>query len=79
LIGGISEKGCAFSACHAGETQAHGLRLDSPGAVFDALSTRPDALYAMLASGRMPKDGTAWSEEDLRLFRSWYCDGGFPR
>jgi hypothetical protein len=79
LIGGMSEKGCAFSECHGGNAQQRGLRLDSPALIFDELSTRTDLIYAMLASGQMPAQGTRWDEADLRVFRSWYCDGGFPR
>jgi hypothetical protein len=72
-------KGCLLGACHAGDTQAQGLRLDTADLVFEEMSTRADDMYAVLSSGRMPEGGTPWSDDDLRLFRSWYCSGAFPR
>ena len=79
LISGTSGKGCADGGCHDGKTRQQGLRLDSSVYVYEELSTRPDILYAMVASGEMPAgNGTRWDEADLRLFRSWYCNGGFP-
>ena len=36
-----------------------------------------DAIYATLAAGQMPCDG-AWSEEDVRRFRSWLDTGALP-
>ena len=79
LISGTSGKGCASEGCHDGKTRQEGFRLDSSLYVYEELSTRPDILYAMVASGEMPAgDGTRWGEDDLRLFRSWYCNGGFP-
>lgn len=72
------EKGCLVGPCHTAETQAQGLRLDTADLVYEEMSARADDMYAMLASGRMPQDGTPWSDDDLRLFRSWYCSGAFP-
>lgn len=73
------EKGCLLGACHTADTQARGLRLDTEGLVFEEMSTRADEVYAVLSSGQMPEGGTPWSDDDLRLFRSWYCSGAFPR
>jgi hypothetical protein len=79
LISGTSGKGCAVEGCHDGETREQGLRLDESTYVFEELSTRPDILYAMVASGEMPAGGgTRWDDDDLQLFRSWYCNGAFP-
>jgi hypothetical protein len=71
-------KGCLAGPCHTADMQAQGLRLDTAELVYEEMSTRADDMYAMLASGRMPADGTPWTDEDLRLFRSWYCSGAFP-
>jgi hypothetical protein len=80
LIAGTSGKGCAAEGCHDGATREEGFRLDSSVYIYEELSTRADILYAMIASGEMPAgDGTRWDENDLRLFRSWYCNGGFPQ
>jgi hypothetical protein len=71
------DKGCLGSECHAGNTQEEGIRLDTAGLVYDEFSHRPDKFYAVLASGIMPDEGTRWSDDDLKLFRSWYCSGAF--
>jgi len=47
--------------------------------VYDEFSHRPEKFYAVLASGIMPEEGTRWSDDDLKLLRSWYCTGAFPR
>src|SRR3954462_12192637 len=79
LISATSGKGCAAEGCHDGATRQEGFRLDSDVYIYEELSTRADILYAMIASGEMPAGGgTRWDEDDLRLFRSWYCNGGFP-
>ena len=72
------DKGCLDAPCHTAETQREGVRLDTPQLVYEELSTRPDDFYAVLASGVMPEEGTRWSDEDLKVFRSWYCAGAFP-
>jgi hypothetical protein len=80
LMSGTSGKGCAAEECHDGKTREEGIRLDSSVYIYEELSTRTDILYAMVASGEMPAGGgTRWDEGDLRLFRSWYCNGGFPQ
>jgi hypothetical protein len=71
-------KGCTATGCHAADTQQQGVRLDQPELIYDEFSMRPGDYYALLASGQMPEDGVRWSEDDLRLFRSWYCNGAFP-
>jgi hypothetical protein len=72
------EKGCQGSECHGADGQEVGIRLDEPALVYDEFSHRPEKFYAVLASGFMPDEGTRWSEDDLRLLRSWYCNGAFP-
>jgi hypothetical protein len=72
------QKGCLAPACHSGEGQPKGLRLDTDDVVYEEFSTRTDQLYEVLASGQMPDQGTRWSDEDLKIFRSWYCSGAFP-
>jgi hypothetical protein len=78
LISGTEEKGCADGKCHGAPTQEQGLRLDTPSLIYEELTTRTDTIYAMVASGEMPDDGTRWDDNDLRLFRSWYCNGALP-
>ena len=71
-------KGCTASGCHAADTQQHGVRLDQPELIYEEFAKRPDDVYALLASGEMPEDGVRWTDDDLRLFRAWYCHGSFP-
>jgi hypothetical protein len=46
-------------------------------ASYEDVRTNAEAIYAMLASGQMPCDG-AWSDEDVRRFRSWLDTGALP-
>lgn len=71
-------KGCAASICHGSEQAEHGYRLDERSLIYDAFTTHIDIMYAQVASGSMPEDGTRWSDEDLQLVRTWYCNGGNP-
>jgi hypothetical protein len=71
------DKGCLSSDCHNAKTQEQGIRLDTEDLLYDEFSHRPEKFYAVLASGIMPDEGTRWSEDDLKLFRSWYCAGAF--
>ena len=71
------DKGCLASDCHSAKTQEQGIRLDTEDLVYDEFSHRPEKFYAVLASGIMPDEGTRWSDDDLKLFRSWYCNGAF--
>jgi uncharacterized membrane protein len=71
------DKGCLSSDCHNAKTQEQGIRLDTADLVYDEFSHRPDKFYAVLASGIMPDEGTRWTDDDLKLFRSWYCSGAF--
>jgi hypothetical protein len=71
-------KGCLRGGCHVADTQPAGIRLDTPELVYDELAQRPEKFYAALASGFMPEQGRPWSDDDLKLFRSWYCSGAFP-
>jgi hypothetical protein len=75
---GDENKGCLSAPCHSAETQTEGLRLDTPDLVYEEFSTRADQIYGVLSSGEMPEGGTPWSDEDLKVFRSWYCAGAFP-
>jgi hypothetical protein len=71
-------KGCLGGACHSPETQRGGIRLDTRDLIYEELSTRPELYYETLTTGYMPHDGVPWDEEDLKIFRSWYCAGAFP-
>ena len=76
---GGNDKGCSASSCHGSDDAEHGYRFDEDSAIYDALTTHIDSVYAQVASGEMPPEGGApWNEEDLRLLRSWYCNGAFP-
>lgn len=73
-----TSKGCIAAPCHSAGTQRGGVRLDTPKLIYDELSTRADTYYEALASGYMPHDGVRWEDEELKIFRSWYCAGAFP-
>lgn len=68
-------KSCAL--CHNTATPIYGYNFELPGVAYDALTNHMAPIYRQLASGRMPKDGTRWTEDDLRVLRTWYCDGAF--
>jgi hypothetical protein len=78
LVTSDEGKGCGVADCHGSEEANQGLRFDNPNSAYDALTTRADDIYGQVASGEMPEGGTRWDESDLRLFRSWYCNGSFP-
>ena len=65
----------ACSRCHNTRTPVRALNFEGPGVAYDAFISRPAVIYEQVASGSMPQGGPAWSEDDLRLLRSWYCDG----
>ena len=46
-------------------------------ASYDGVQTHAEAIYASLAAGQMPCDG-AWTDEDVRRFRSWLDTGALP-
>jgi hypothetical protein len=46
-------------------------------ASYEDVRTHAEAIYAALAAGQMPCDG-AWSDEDVRRFRSWLDTGALP-
>lgn len=71
----IGAKSC--SRCHNTTTPIYGYNFEGPGVTYDALTTRMEPIYESLVSGRMPKDGARWTEDDLRILRSWYCNGAF--
>jgi hypothetical protein len=72
-----TSKGCLAAPCHSAGTQRGGVRLDTSELIYDELSTRPETYYEALASGYMPHDGIPWDDEELKIFRSWYCAGAF--
>ena len=74
----LGSKGCVAAPCHSAATQRAGVRLDTPGLLYDELSSSPEKYYELLASGVMPHDGEPWNDEELKTFRSWYCAGAFP-
>lgn len=73
-----TDKGCLASPCHSAKTQQHGIRLDTAKLVYQEFSSRPDLFYSVLSVGIMPDGGTRWDDDDLLVFRSWYCNGAFP-
>jgi hypothetical protein len=46
-------------------------------ASYEDVRTHAEAIYAVLAAGRMPCDG-ARADEDVRRFRSWLDTGALP-
>jgi hypothetical protein len=74
------DKGCAEAKCHGSEEAEVGYRFDERAAIYDALTTHVDAVYAQVASGEMPPNGRErWNERDLQLLRTWYCNGAFSK
>jgi mono/diheme cytochrome c family protein len=64
-------------SCHNTETPLSGYNFEGPGVAYDALSTKMEIIYTQVASGEMPETGQQWDEDDLKLLRSWYCNGAF--
>jgi hypothetical protein len=73
-----ARKGCAAADCHGQEQAKGGYRFDESFFVYEEFTTRIDYVYPQVASGEMPEDGRRWSEADLRLVRTWYCNGASP-
>jgi len=73
MLGRSGGKGCA--GCHNTTSPVHGYNFEGPGVAYDALSNKPEIIYAQLASTAMPQSGQPWNEADLRIFRTWYCNG----
>ena len=46
-------------------------------ASYEDVRAHAEAIYATLAAGQMPCDG-AWTDEDVRRFRSWLDTGALP-
>ena len=63
---------CAF--CHSKESPVYGYDYSSTGSAYDSTAYKPRMVYFQLASGLMPP-GNKWSDDNLKLFRSWYCHG----
>lgn len=68
-------RNCAV--CHNGADPLYNLNLGAPDAAFHDMVTQIDRIYGQIAGGEMPQDGEPWSEDDVRLLRSWYCEGAF--
>jgi hypothetical protein len=75
LVVGPGDKSC--SGCHNSTTAIDGYNFETPALAYDALSRKAHIVYGEVASGRMPDVGETWSEVDLQLLRSWYCQGAF--
>lgn len=73
LVTSLGPRGCA--RCHNTESPVSGFNFEGPGVSYDALSARMGLIYPQIATGAMPPDGAPWSEADLRLLRTWYCNG----
>jgi hypothetical protein len=46
-------------------------------ASYEDVRAHGEPIYAVLAAGQMPCDG-AWTDENVRLFRSWLDAGALP-
>jgi hypothetical protein len=71
----VEKNATSCSRCHNARTPIVSLNFETSGAAFDGLLTRRSAVYEQIASGHMPLNGPAWSEEQVRVLRSWYCQG----
>lgn len=75
---GSSEESC--DNCHSTSNPTAHYDLSTKPAVYDALSTHFDIIYAQVASGSMPPEdegGSDWSTSQLQTLSSWHCYGGF--
>ncbi len=73
-----NEKGCSAANCHGADEAEQGYRLDADSVIYDALTTHIESVYAQVATGEMPPEGgERWTADDLRVLRSWYCNGAF--
>ncbi len=75
LVLGPSTKSC--SQCHNVDSPVYDYDFSGAGVSYEALTTHMPLIYADVASGRMPKAGLRWTDADLQLLRSWYCQGAF--
>ncbi len=75
LVIGPGPKSC--SSCHNAQSPVYGYDFEGPGVSYEALTTHMPLVYAEVASGRMPKAGQRWTDADLQLLASWYCQGAF--
>ena len=73
LVVDANPKSC--SRCHNTRTPVRDLNFEGPGVAYDALTSRPAIMYEQVASGMMPQGGPRWDEGDLRVLRTWYCNG----
>ena len=69
------DRNCAV--CHNGADPLYNLNLGTPNAAYEDMVAQIDHIYGQIAGGNMPQDGQRWSEDDVRLLRSWYCEGAF--
>ena len=67
------ERNCAV--CHNGADPLYDLNLGTPAAAYEDMVSQIDYIYGSVAGGNMPKHGQRWSDDDVRLLRSWYCEG----
>ena len=63
--------------CHNSTVPVFGYDYQTRPSAFESTAYKARNVYAQLVSGKMPLNGDAWSEDNLKLFRSWYCHGGF--
>ena len=75
LVVDTGPKSCG--SCHNTDFPLGGYNFEGPGVAYDALSTKMEIIYTQVASGEMPETGERWTEDDLKLLRSWYCHGAF--
>lgn len=74
LVTSRGPTGCA--ACHNTKQPLMGMNLEGPAVAYDVLKHKMALVYPQLESGLMPPFGIPWTEDQLRLVRSWYCHGG---
>ena len=73
----MQQGGAGCANCHNNAAPVYGYNFEGPGVTYDALTNKPEAIYGQLVTGEMPIGGVQWTDAEIKLFRSWYCHGGF--
>ncbi|MED5464240.1 MAG: hypothetical protein VX699_06285 [Myxococcota bacterium] len=72
-VSGLLMRYCG--GCHNASSLVYGYDFGTPESVYSSVIYKPDIVYAQMATGLMPPDGPKLEDEQLRVFRSWYCRG----
>jgi hypothetical protein len=72
-VSGLLMRYCG--GCHHASSLVYGYDFGTPESVYRSVIYKSDIVYAQMATGEMPPDGPKLEDEQLRVFRSWYCRG----